>query len=52
MVSLSIELSEYNIWYIPNGTLKSHVLADFLEEFSSSIDEETSTYGFYKWTTP
>ena len=40
MVTWSIELSEYDIQFIPRGSIKSQVLADFVVEFSSPIQEE------------
>jgi hypothetical protein len=35
MVVLSIELSEYDIQFLPRMSVKSQVLADFVEEFRS-----------------
>src|SRR4030042_1803275 len=40
MVAWSIELSEYDIQFIPRGNIKSHVLADFVVELTSPIQEE------------
>jgi len=37
MVALSIELSEYDIQYVPRGSKKSQVLEDFLLELTSPI---------------
>lgn len=41
MVAWSIELSEYDIQFIPRGSIKSQVLADFLVEFKSPTEEAT-----------
>ena len=38
----SIELSEYDIQFIPRGSIKSQVLADFLVELTSLIQETVS----------
>jgi len=42
MVAWSIELSEYDIQFIPRGSIKSQVLADFLVELTSLIQETVS----------
>lgn len=39
MVSWSVEISEYDIQYIPKGIIKSQALIDFIAELSLSIDE-------------
>jgi len=39
MVAWSIELSEYDIQFLPRGSIKSQVLADFLVELTSPIQE-------------
>ena len=41
MVAWSIELSEYDIRFLPRGSIESQVLADFLVELSSPLHEET-----------
>lgn len=41
MVSWVFELSKYEIQHIPIRSIKSHVFANFVEEFSSPIDEKT-----------
>jgi len=41
MVAWSIELSENDIQFSPRGSIKSHVLADFVVELTSPIQEET-----------
>lgn len=41
MVSWVVELSEYDIQYVPRGSIKSQALKDLVVEFSSPIDEET-----------
>jgi len=35
MVSWSVELSEYDLYYVPRSSIKSQVLADFVVEFTS-----------------
>lgn len=40
MMSCSMELSKYDIQYIPIGGIKLQILADFLAEFSSPVGEE------------
>jgi hypothetical protein len=40
MVAWSIELSQYDIQFLPRGNIKSQVLGDFLVEFTSPIQEE------------
>jgi hypothetical protein len=39
MVAWSIELSEYDIQFLPRGSIKSQVLADFVVEFTSPVQE-------------
>lgn len=41
MVSWMVELLEYDIQYIPRGSIKSQALEDVLAEFSLPLDEET-----------
>lgn len=45
MVSCVVELSEYDVQYVPRGNIKSQALADFSVEFSSLVDEETHKGG-------
>jgi len=40
MVAWSVELSEYDIQFLPCRSIKSQVLADFLVEFTSPIQEK------------
>lgn len=40
MVSWSVELFKYDIHFVPRGSIKSQMLADFLVEFSSHVGEE------------
>jgi len=40
MVAWSIELSEYDIQFIPRGNIKSQVLSDFVVEFTSPVQDE------------
>lgn len=42
MLSSVVKLLEYNIQYNPRGSIKSHALANFLEEFSSPVMEEVT----------
>lgn len=42
MVARSIELSEYDIQFVPRGSIKSQVLADFVVELTSPSQEEVS----------
>lgn len=46
MVSWSIELSKYDIHFVPKGSIKSKVLKDFLMEFSSLMEKDVP----YLWT--
>ncbi|MCI44775.1 hypothetical protein A2U01_0066014 [Trifolium medium] len=41
MVAWAVELSEYDITFMPRGNIKSQILADFILELSSP-PEETS----------
>ncbi|GAU44606.1 hypothetical protein TSUD_240980 [Trifolium subterraneum] len=41
MVAWAIELSEYDISFVPRGNIKSQVLADFILESSSPLEETT-----------
>lgn len=40
MVAWSIELSEYDVQFVPRGSIKSQVLADFVVELSSPAQEK------------
>jgi hypothetical protein len=40
MVAWSIELSEYDIQFLPRGSIKFQVLANFVVELTSPIQEE------------
>jgi hypothetical protein len=40
MVAWSIELSEYDIQFLPRGSIKSQVLVDFFVELTSPIQDE------------
>jgi len=40
MVAWSIELFEYDIQFLPRGSIKSQVLANFLVELTSPVNEE------------
>lgn len=40
MVSCAVELYEYDIQYIPIGSIKSHIFADFLDELISLVANE------------
>lgn len=42
MMSWTVELYEYNIHYIPRGSINSQVLIDFLVKFSMPIGYEVS----------
>lgn len=44
MVSSAIKLSEYDITFESRSTIKSHLLADFLVEFTSSDKEFIATW--------
>lgn len=46
MFFLSVELSHYDINYVPRGSIKSQVLVVFLDEFSSLVNMEVP----YVWT--
>lgn len=46
MVSWAIKLSKYDIKFVPRSSIKSQILADFLNELSAPILEESSC----KWT--
>jgi len=39
MVSWSVELSEYDLQYVPRSSIKSQVLADFVVEFTSPAQQ-------------
>src|ERR1044072_4391236 len=39
MVGWAVELSEFDIQYIPRGPIKAQVLADFVAEFTEPEDE-------------
>ena len=39
---MPVELSKYDINFLPRGSIKSPVLVDFLVEFSSLVDKEVS----------
>lgn len=41
VVSWAVELSDYNIQYIPRRSIKLQVLSNFVVEFSSPTSEET-----------
>jgi hypothetical protein len=41
MVAWSIELSEYDVQFVPRGSIKSQVLADFVVEFTLPAQSET-----------
>lgn len=41
MVSWAVKILEYDIKYVPRGRVKSKSQEDFMETFSSFIDEET-----------
>jgi ribonuclease HI len=40
MVAWSVELSEYDVQFVPRGSIKSQVLADFVVELSSPAQEK------------
>lgn len=42
MVFWAVAFSDYDIQYIPRGIIKSHVLTNFLGEFSSPVSEEVA----------
>lgn len=42
MISWTIKLYEYDIQYIHRGSIKSHVLVDFLDDFSMPIGDQVS----------
>ncbi|MCH96604.1 gag-pol polyprotein, partial [Trifolium medium] len=39
MVAWAVELSEYDIIFVPRGNIKSQILADFILELSAPLDE-------------
>jgi hypothetical protein len=41
MVAWSVELSEYDVQFVPRGRIKSQVLVDFIGEFTSPAQGET-----------
>jgi ribonuclease HI len=41
MVAWSIELSKYDVQFVPRGSIKSQVLADFVVEFTLPAQGET-----------
>lgn len=52
MLSWTVELLEYDIRYIPKGSIKSHVLDDFLVEFNLTIVKDASLHGCYQEMVP
>jgi len=42
LVSWSVELSEYDMQYVPRSSIKSQVLADFVMEFTSPAQNVAS----------
>ncbi|KAL0405465.1 UNVERIFIED_CONTAM: hypothetical protein Slati_3860400 [Sesamum latifolium] len=42
LVKWAIELSEYNVSYLPRSTIKAQALADFVFEMTGIIPEEVS----------
>lgn len=45
MVVWAIGLSEYDIKFVPQSSIKSQILTDFLNELSAPVSKESS----YKW---
>ncbi|KAL0449616.1 UNVERIFIED_CONTAM: hypothetical protein Slati_1518000 [Sesamum latifolium] len=45
VVKRAIELSEYDISYLPRTTIKAQALADFISEMTGMSHEETSEEG-------
>lgn len=46
MVSWSIELSKYNIIFVPRSNIEFQVLEDFLVDFSTHIEEKSPCLWF------
>ncbi|MCI58156.1 putative gag-pol polyprotein, partial [Trifolium medium] len=43
MVAWSVELSEFDITYVPRGPIKSQVLTDFVLELTNPPNENDTT---------
>lgn len=41
MISWTVKLLEYDIHYVPKGSIKSQALTDLVAEYSSVVDEDT-----------
>lgn len=52
MVSWAVDLSEYDIQYIPKGSINPHVLTYFLAEFSTPTGENIFPAGTFLWMKP
>lgn len=50
MVAWVIELSKYDITYLPRNSIKSQVLVGFLIELSSPTTRKYHSSGSYQWT--
>ncbi|MCI70845.1 hypothetical protein A2U01_0092108, partial [Trifolium medium] len=49
MVAWSVELSEFDITFVPRGCIKAQVLADFVVELSAPAGEKVAVDYFTKW---
>lgn len=52
MVCWVVELYEYDVHFIPRGSIKSQVLVDILTDFSSLEGEQTPYIWIFPWTMP